>query len=236
MTLQNFSERIVSVENRFISIFENSLIIFGYTHKHAKTGDILSILKNQKYIELTQIHSNIIFPSNQIKKDSRGDGFILTEGRKIGIIKTADCVPLFFWDRDYSIGGILHVGWKGLFHGIETRLFPYLKKRGISPGDMHFHFGPSIQKECYTVSKDLFDKFSVKSYRDQIFFKNISEDYQMDIKKGIISSLISLGINDANISDSSICTFCQNRSFPSYRFNGGKKDRILNFIMIKKDI
>lgn len=235
MSIQNFSSRKLTVNNHIIALFENPQIAFGYTHKGVTLKELSATIQNLACIQLTQIHSDIIFSSHHVREDSEGDGIIMTEKDKIGIIKTADCVPLFFWNRQFSTGGILHIGWRGLFRGIETKLIRLLKKMDIPATEMYFYLGPAIQKECYTVSEDLFHKFSNKPYGTKIFRENPSGNYQMDIKQGIIMSLVSMGITEFNIGDSGICTFCQNQSFPSFRFSGGSNERIYNYFVLKSN-
>lgn len=233
MTIDDFFKRDLTINNHIITLFENGPLALGYTHRGTTLDELTTLIPGDRHIQLTQIHSDVIIPSHQIHSDSRGDGILLTEINTIGIIKTADCVPLFFWNQQLTTGGILHVGWRGLHRGIEIKLLPILKKMGVLPSEMHFYLGPAIQKECYTVSEDLHQKFSDKSYCKQIFQKNRADDYQMDLKKGITMSLVSLGIPRSNIRDSGICTSCHNTSFPSYRFSGGSSERIYNFIMLR---
>ena len=110
------------INDSFVTLFENKNIAFGYTEKNFDLHDLSIYFNHRDLIELEQIHSNIIFQSSQVDHMSKGDGIILDQKNKIAIIKTADCIPLFFWDDIYSYGGIIHIGWKGLYKEIELNL------------------------------------------------------------------------------------------------------------------
>ena len=174
---------------------------------------------------------------------TRGDGIFLDEMNTMAVIKTADCTPLFFWDDDYSTGGVIHIGWQGLLKGIETNLMTLLEKRHIYPGKLHFTMGPAIESKCYEVDPDLYEKFAPRWYRDMIFSPHGEKPgkYLLDIKKGISLSLQKSGVPMDRITDVEICTFCEAEQFPSYRqdkrngFTGENCGRIYNFLLLKPD-
>lgn len=221
------------VKESFINIYENNKITFGFTEKKFKLEYLLSIFEEYNIKELKQIHSDNIFFSSKIRPGLEGDGIILDQKKIIIIIKTADCIPLFLWNSKCSIGGIIHIGWRGLLNGIEKKLIDLLKNGGIDIKGLNFYFGPSIERGCYEVDNNLYNTFYSKNYRKNIFFKKSEKKYLMDIKKGIYLSLKESGILEKNIMDSNICTFCENHRFPSYRKNGKTENRIYNFLLLK---
>jgi YfiH family protein len=161
----------------------------------------------------------------------------------MAIIKTADCTPLFFWyhdDADCTIGGVVHVGWRGLLKGIEKKLLELLavKFGTVDIRRLNIFLGPSIEKNCYPVGPDLYEMFSAKSYRDNIFSPFYSKKdrvikYLLDVKKGIRLSLKESGIPDQRIQASTLCTFCEKDRFPSYRRCPTPGKRIYNFLLLK---
>lgn len=220
------------INDSFVNFFENKNIAFGYTEKNFNLNDLSIYFKHSDLIELEQIHSNIIFQSSQVEYESKGDGIILDQKNKIAIIKTADCIPLFFWDDIYSYGGIIHIGWRGLHKEIELNLIESLKNKSIKLENLNFFFGPSIEKDCYEVDQNIYTKFKNKKYRNKIFFANKKKRYLMDIKKGISYSLIKSGVIDEKITYSKICTFCD-KKLPSYRREKKSNLRIYNFLILK---
>ncbi|MDQ1353608.1 MAG: purine-nucleoside/S-methyl-5-thioadenosine phosphorylase / adenosine deaminase [Acidobacteriota bacterium] len=242
------------VNNHFLNYYQDQRIIFGFTEKDFELKDLAIFFQvhANRLVELKQIHSDIICFSSQIESAPldqmdqkepimKGDGIILDELNTMAIIKTADCTPMFFWDDDYSIGGVIHIGWQGLAKGIETKLLSLLEKRYISPDRLHFYLGPAIESRCYEVGQDLYEKFASRWYREKVFshHEEKSGKYLLDIKKGISLSLQELGVPVERIMDVGICTFCEAGRFPSYRQDkrsgatGENCGRIYNFLLLK---
>lgn len=244
-----------AINNRFLNYYRDQKIIFGFTEKDFELKDLATFFQihADRLAELKQVHSDIICFSSQIETApldqtepvmgvTEGDGVILDEFNAMAIIKTADCTPLFFWDDDYSVGGVIHIGWQGLLKGIETKLMKLLGKKHISPDNLNFYFGPSIESRCYEVGPDLYEKFTPTWYRERVFSRHGEKPgkYRLDIKKGISLSLQRWGVPVDRITDVGICTFCEARRFPSYRQDkrsgatGENCGRIYNFLLLKQ--
>ncbi len=228
------------LNGHFLNYYENDSIVFGFTEIGFKLNDLSTYFPTQQLLDLNQVHSNIIRFASQMEPGMEGDGIILDEPATMAVIKTADCTPLFFRDHHYSIGGVIHIGWQGLLKGIEKKLVELLEKeKSIQSENLYFYFGPAIEKECYEVGEDLYEKFSSKSYRENIFFyKSLPKKrkYLMDVKKGICLSLQESGISPSRITDPALCTFCEARRFPSYRREKGTVSRIYNFLLLKEAV
>jgi YfiH family protein len=205
----------------------------GFTEYGFELEDLAELFKEGQMLELKQVHSDIIHFSGEIGPLTEGDGIILTLKNRIAVIKTADCVPLFFWHENYSIGGIIHAGWQGFYKGIESKLLKLLAEKAVKLEHLYFYMGPSIEKNCYEVGRDLYEKFSGKDYRDEIFFKKNKEKFLMDIKRGIYLSLKKSGIRDERIMATNLCTYCETSRFPSYRRDKKTGNRIFNFLYLK---
>ncbi len=216
------------------NICEDGSIIMGFTENGFAIEDLKTIFPGNKLVQLKQIHSNRIVFANQAVEGTTGDGLFLSEPGTIAVIKTADCVPLFFWNSSQSLAGILHVGWKGLMSGIELELLKIVNDQSIRLKDLNFVTGPAIESTCYEVGLDLYETFSSKNYRDEIFIPKKNGKFWLDIKKGISLSLIKKGITINQISDFPLCTYCLYPRFPSYRKNGKTGQRIFNFILLKR--
>ena len=227
----------------FINVCETPRIILGFTEIHFSFADLSRLFSPYKLIELKQVHSDIIHVSSQIGAGCEGDGIILDQKDTMAVIKTADCTPLFFWyqgSNDCSIGGVLHIGWRGLLKGIEKKLLELLAVKSVNVDirKLNVFLGPSIEKKCYQVGPDLYEMFSPKTYRDNIFSplytkRNRIYKYLLDVKKGIRLSLKESGIPDQRIQESTLCTFCEKDRFPSHRRCPTPGKRIYNFLLLK---
>ena len=209
---------------------ENKKLIFGYTETDTTIEIIEEFFNIRKTVQLDQVHGNKIYFSDAITDYPDGDGIILNETGVLAVIRTADCVPLFFWEDSGRYAGVIHIGWRGLYSKIEINLLKILKGTGIAVENISFYTGPAIEGKCYTVQQDLVEKFSDFAFKENIF-KNTKEGYAMDVIRGIELSLIKEGVPKQNIKHSGICTFC-NKNFPSYR-RGDREKRIFNFLIRK---
>lgn len=235
-----------SVNGCFINYYENDRIVFGFTER-GFTLQTLAGVFGCPLKELKQVHSDIVRFSSRIptvhppfeEPVMEGDGIILDETGTMAVIKTADCTPLFFRDENHTVGGVVHIGWQGLYKGIEKKIPALLEKRSIPPDNLYFYLGPAIEKFCYEVGTDLYEKFSLKGYRDNIFSKKTGREtgkYWMDVREGISRSLEEMGVPAQRITKSGLCTYCETERFPSYRRDKGPDDgnrRIYSFLALK---
>ncbi|MCK4761003.1 MAG: polyphenol oxidase family protein [Candidatus Aminicenantes bacterium] len=237
----------VKYKNKFVNIYEDRGLVFGFTELGFALPDMAAFFELSHIIELKQVHSDMVLCGSRIEPGDEGDGIILEQENRIAVIKTADCVPLFFWDKDFAFGGIIHVGWQGLHKGIEKRLLELLVEKSppVDPGNLYFYLGPSIERACYEVGQDLYEMFSKKSYREGIFFEpavppgipiSAGKKYLLDIKKGIALSLQEEGIRAEQVMSSGICTFCERERFPSYRRDNKTGSRIYNFLFFRSGL
>lgn len=230
-----------NVNGRFVNYFETETFLVGFTEWDFGMDNLASHFKPRRLVELEQIHSNIIHDAGDIQPGTEGDGLITETPGLMMVIETADCTPLFFWHPDGSIGGVIHIGWRGLFQGIEKKLVELLIGKNINLSHLQFFLGPAVEQDCYEVGPELFDQFSVKSYGNKIFSPSPRENdprenemkYFMDVKKGIALSLRESGIPSGHIADVGLCTYCEAGRFPSYRRQKGTGQRIDNFLQLK---
>jgi YfiH family protein len=231
----NLKFRRIEFLGRHLNMAEDRDVALGFTEIDFPLAALSQYFRNFRIIQAKQVHSDIILFSDQISGESSGDGIILKNPHHLALIKTADCVPLYFWENDSMTGGVLHVGWRGLLQGIEIRLLEILEPNRIDKQKMTFFIGPSIESKCYPVGPELYEQFKSHPFGRQIFQREKSDRFHLDLKKGLTLSLIHAGIDPANIVDSEICNFCEADRFPSFRRDAGPKKRIFNFLLFKQN-
>ena len=217
-------------EGHAVQLFENNRIIFGFTENGFSAAALQRFFKPQPLLFLRQIHSAGIVKARKWQAVSEGDGLILEKPGSVAVIQTADCLPLFFFNSDFTVGGVIHVGWRGFWQEIEKTLLELI------PGkreDYFFYLGPTIEKKCYPVGDDLYRLFRDKPCAEKIFTPGRDDKYLMDLKAGLIMSLLNEGIAAAQIQDCDLCTFCLKNRFPSYRRDGKTGKRIFNFLSLR---
>jgi len=183
-----------------------------------------------RVVTLKQVHGKrIITPDKPAEDDLRsiiprkkGDGFILSSKIPVAVF-TADCVPLFLFETEQRIKGLLHIGWRGLYAGIIEEFFKKLLKMGGAPDKLIVGIGPSIRDCCYEVQPDF------KKFFNEKFFKKRNGRLFFSLQKVIIDKLVSGGVKSENIFDSKICTYCEEELCYSYR-RDGKTGRMMSII------
>jgi len=192
--------------NLSLSIWERNLIEgLGFLHKHLKIA------------HLAQQHSVIV---NFIDKEGiyTGDGLFTKEKNLILVVKTADCLPLFFFEEKRKIIGMVHLGWRSGLRGI-------LEGLDIDFSLCKLMVGVGLRRCCFRVKEDFlhYRKFSpfIKKERDSLYFDPI-----MFLKEVSFSR----GLKKKNFGDLNICSFCSQDKFFSYRRDKTQK-RTLSFIV-----
>lgn len=219
-----------SFEGHTIQVYENDRILFGFTEMDFSAAALKRFFKPRPLLFLKQIHSAQIIKAIDWRVGVEGDGLLLDMPGSVAVIQTADCLPLFFFNNDFTVGGVIHIGWRGLWQGIEKKL---LKLLPGNPEKYVFYLGPAIEKECYQVGVELHRLFSAKPYAANIFFPSQNGKYLMDLKAGLIMALLNAGIVTTQIQDCGLCTFCLKNRFPSYRRDGKTGKRIFNFLSLR---
>ena len=192
----------------------------------------LNIKKNIKFI--SQIHSNKIVEINKKNIDNKyfGDGLI-TSNKQIALgVLTADCCPIFIFDKNKKYICALHSGWKGALKNIAAKGIEYFVKQKIIKKNIVVLIGPCLSFKNFEVSKDFKYKFTSKNKNYNIFFKHKNKDKDLfNLRRLINFQFKELGIK--NIYNINKDTFSNKRVFFSHRRESQKfrdTGRMLNII------
>jgi len=198
----------------------------------SKRGEFLQEigLHLDNLVMVKQVHGSAIVVAERPDPElleTPADGLITkTPGLVLGI-RTADCVPVLFWDPVQKVAGIAHGGWKGVKDGIIAQMLKIFEKScGTKMADIRVAIGPSIRKCCYEVGKEFLGYFP-GFYRG----KDASKGH-LDLVGVIKSRLLKRGIPESQVHDTGLCTVCENKKFFSYRVEAQTRERILSVISI----
>lgn len=167
------------------------------------------------------------------------DGLITNERGLILSTFYADCVPLYFVDPVKKVIGLSHSGWKGTAGRMgEVTIQKMQKVYGCQLQDIRVAIGPSICQDCYEVSEDLYDAFSITFDGDEqilsdIFIKKENHKYQLDLWKANRYVLLQTGILPEHIQGPDICTCCNPDYLFSHRASQGKRGNLGAFLVLK---
>jgi len=91
--------------------------------------------------------------------------------RSAGIVlgvRSADCLPILFADREGTVVAAAHAGWRGLAAGV---LEATLHAMRVPPRDVVAWMGPAIGPRQFEVGRDVFAAFCTESPRAEACFE-----------------------------------------------------------------
>jgi YfiH family protein len=198
---------------------------------NSKRGEFLQELglHPDNLVMVKQVHGSTIVAAERPDpelSEMPADGLVSkTAGLVLGI-RTADCVPVFFWDPVQKVAGIAHGGWKGVKDGIVNQMLKiFEKKGGTKMTDLRVAIGPSIRKCCYEVGSEFLGYFPG-------FYSGKGAKGHLDLVGVIKSRLLKRGIPESHLYDTGLCTVCENKKFFSYRMENQTQERILSVMSI----
>ncbi len=188
-------------------------------------------IKIENLVSSHQVHGKNI---RRVTKEDRGKGILrssdikdtdglITDHKDVALTTFyGDCVPLFFLDTQKECIGLSHSGWKGTVSGIgRETLMEMTGYYGTEPGDVIAAIGPSICRDCYEVDRPVIEKFkgAFPYWRDLVVPRGKGK-YLLDLQQANRRLLLDAGIPEKNITDSGLCTRCNENLFYSYRREG----------------
>ncbi|MDO8734228.1 MAG: polyphenol oxidase family protein [Elusimicrobiota bacterium] len=131
-------------------------------------GDMKNKKNRQKFLKKYFNIENVIF-GNQTHSDNikivtekdmdrkfySTDGFITNRKNVPIVVFTADCLPVFIFDKIKKIIGLVHAGRAGLSKLVVSKAIDmFVKNFGSNSLDIYAAIGPHICKKCYNVNLD----------------------------------------------------------------------------------
>jgi YfiH family protein len=171
---------------------------------------------------LNQVHGVQIFKAEESHPPLTGDGLWTERKDFLLYVKTADCMPLFFWSHTHPLIGILHSGWKGTRDGITQKMIAHIRHIYPSIGLMFF-LGPCIRGYEYEVKEDVSTYF--ESFQSGIMKK------EGKIYLGL-ENVVHEVLNecDIEIDDSNLSTLSHPDYFSHRGKDTGRNINVIRFI------
>jgi len=170
-----------------------------------------------------QIHSNETKWINSNGYFKKTDGLITRNNQIILSLQTADCVPIFLYDKQNDIRGLVHSGWKGTKSKIINKAINTMIDKGSKPCDILVLLGASIHKCCYEIGRD------IESYFNKSCIYNNDNKIYLSLQEQILIDLGKLNINKKYIYIDNKCTFMDN-TLSSYRRDKEKVGRMISLM------
>ena len=176
-------------------------------------------------IWINQTHSNICLDAELTKTIIEADASYTSRPGLVCGILTADCLPVFVSNKNGTMVGIAHDGWRGLVSGVIENLI----KSFNSDGDnLVVHLGPAISKKCFEVGDEVKSLYLSKNINFERSFTIKSNKIYLDLYDAARVILEGFQIN--SISGGDRCTFQESNNFFSYRRNGINSGRMAHLI------
>jgi polyphenol oxidase len=172
-----------------------------------------------------QVHSSTV-----VRVDSPGtypdcDALVTDKPRVFLCVSTADCVPLFIYEKEKRVLAAIHSGWRGTVAAIAVQgVQKMVEEYGADPKAMCAYIGPAASVCCYAVSPDVASRFEPK------FVTEIGGNLHVDLKGTVLSQLLSVGIPPTAIDISPLCTISEAALFHSFRRDGARSGRMMGVI------
>lgn len=179
-------------------------------------------------IIMDQEHGDKVHVVEGGERPLRGDGLIMVEEGRVGVVKTADCLPVILYDADFPMAAVIHAGWRGTVKGITGKAVRLMIDLGARKERMGALIGPGIGPCCYEVQDDVASEFRKALFTEDIFVERNASTY-LDLKKANRELIEREGIDD--IHDSHLCTACLPDLFHSAR-RDKQPGRQINFVLL----
>jgi len=203
------------------------------------SGDRIIVKNRRRFLNKLGFNPNLVINTNLVqgnvvktvtKKDT-GDTIAKTDGLLTGdkdiflSITVADCPPIFLYDYEKEIVGLIHGGWRGLAQEIlASAIEKFTNDFNSQTQNILAGIGPGICQHHYEVGKDVLSCF--ESFPSAIL-KREKKTF-LDLKKIAKIQLLNLGLKEENIEISPECTHCLVNKYFSYRRD---KPKVLKTMM-----
>ena len=193
-----------------------------------KLETIQAYLKDQeipytKLVILEQIHSINIHTTNPlhvgvVEPLDECDGVVTAEKGVVLTIRTADCVPIMYYDPVAGVIGASHQGWRGTAKNMVKHMIAQMVAQGAHPENILIAIGPAIGMCCYTVDSDRYVLFMEEMERfEKLIFKPHGDEFHLNLLRLNYELALENGISPTHIDWAPTCTSCDSKRFFSYR-------------------
>ena len=174
---------------------------------------------------INQTHSSVcIRVDSKISLAEADASYSRATGVVCGVL-TADCMPVFIWDKWGMVVGIAHAGWRGLAGGVIESL---IEEMNVEGSELLVHLGPAISQPSYEVGIEVKTQFLD---RNSIFERSFIEKngkHYLDLYDG--AKVILEGYGITSISGGDCCTHEDSKQFFSFRRDGECSGRMAHLI------
>jgi len=156
------------------------------------------------------------------------DAAVASKPGRVGVVLTADCMPLFLADESGERVAVTHAGWRGMAAGVIERT---VEAMGSHPSRVVAWMGPTIGPAAFEVGPEVREAFMADdpdaggAFRSHKPGKFMADLYSLARRR-----LASAGVT--RVHGGGFCTYTETQRFFSYR-RAQKSGRMGAFIWIE---
>lgn len=165
-------------------------------------------------------------PTAEAPQAVPGCDALLTEVPGVALlVRTADCLPVFFADPGRGVVGMAHVGWRGLMGSLPARMVAAFRHGyQTEVRRLAVAIGPAIRACCYEVGPEFAARFGP-------FVQERGARRTCDLIGATLAELRRCGVATAQVWDTGQCTACGLERWYSLRREGPATGRLVSFIL-----
>lgn len=191
-------------------------------------------LSSHNLVTIKLVHGNkvVVVTEDDNGETKEGcDGLVTNVPSVIIGVTVADCLPIYFWNKQKNIVGIAHAGWRGVRSEITKEMISVFKNSyACEAVDVCVEIGPHILGCHFEIQDDLVEIFS--EYEECI--QKVKGHTCLQLQEVVKKQLLSVGVSEKNIQLSSTCTYCSDNYFSYRRDKPEIIEAMLAYIMIDK--
>lgn len=161
---------------------------------------------------LRQVHGATVIDADLRPAFPESDAAVARRQGTVCAVVVADCMPVLFADREASVIGIAHAGWRGLAGGVLEATFAAM---AIPPFRAVAWLGPAIGPAAYEVGEEVRAAFPGF---ESAFAPSRPGRWLLDLYAVAAARLARIGIREVH--GGGFCTYRESERFFSYRREG----------------
>ncbi len=177
---------------------------------------------------LEQVHGNRVVAASLSQRGQRADASVAFHAQQVAVVMTADCLPVFFCDRQGSRVGLAHAGWRGLLAGVLDNTARAL---AVPSSEILVYLGPAIGTSAFEVGDEVRQAFVAQHPENALYFHAKGDKWLADLKGLARARLLRMGVK--SIYSSKDCTFEQSSKYYSFR-RDGQTGRMASLIWLQR--
>ncbi len=149
------------------------------------------------------------------------DSAVTSRPGRVLAVMAADCLPVMIVDRDATVLGAAHAGWRGLSGGVLENVLAALRRKNPAAAQWRAWIGPGIGPDAFEVGEDVLRAFTADDAQAAALFRPYPDrpgKWLADLAGLAALRLRRAGVQEVQVSG--LCTYTDRERFFSYRRDG----------------